>query len=74
MGLAHHWAHLRSLANLAWTSNLKLYVNCHFARTSSDHALMFLNAQANVDFKSRIFHFDNIWLDYEGCHSYVVNA
>lgn len=50
------------------------YTNKHFPRTLSDHAMMFLNGKLYIHSKSKIFCFDNYWMDYLGCHMTVMKA
>ena len=74
-GLARRWATLDKFpANTEWISHFEYYANKHLARTLSDHSMLFLKARLFAYRKSRIFRFDNYWLDYSGCHEAVINA
>lgn len=74
-GLACLWAKLDSfLANATWFSTLQNFSYKHLARTNSNHYPFFLTIRDSQHSKAKVFHFDNYWLDYEGCHNSVLKA
>lgn len=74
-GLARRWAKLdRFLANFQWLLSFKDYSNYHLPHTNSNYSPLFLNAKNSPKFLNKIFHFDNVWFNHEGCHDSVVRA
>lgn len=74
-GLACRWARLdRFLANTDWILNFHNSSIAHLPRINSDHSPLFLSIQNPISSSKKIFHFDNFWLDYEGCHNSVISA
>lgn len=73
--LASRWALLdRFLANSDWISTFYSFHNRYLARTNFDHAPLFLTAQIYSHQKTKIFRFDNLWLDYDECHPCILKA
>lgn len=72
LGCAHHWAHLdRFLANMDWISMLDTYNVHHLSHVISDHAPLILKTPVHFHSKSKIFQFENFWLDNKGCHDSI---
>lgn len=75
IGFAHKWTRLdRFLANINWLLSYKEYSNHHLSHTNSDYSPLFLNVRNSSKFSNNIFRFENIWLNYEGCHDSVFRA
>ncbi|KAJ0972477.1 hypothetical protein J5N97_020436 [Dioscorea zingiberensis] len=75
LGLARRWARLdRILANNDWLTKFDSYFVKHLPRTASDHSPLLLTAKFYSHQRQRVFRFDNYWLEYDACHSYVSKA
>lgn len=65
----------RFLAINNWLINFNSFNNQHLAQVNSDHTPMLLMTHnSSQSTKNKIFHFYNFWLEYEGCHNFVLRA
>lgn len=74
-GLALRWPRLELfLANSFWILCFHSFLNFHLSWTNSDFSPLFLTTYSHPFNKTKIFRFENFWLEYEDCHNSVFKA
>lgn len=63
-----------SLINIYWSRLFSAYIIFHLPRICSDHSPLLISVVTRASSKSKVFHFENYWLEYPLCHNTIRKA